>query len=227
MRIAIAIVEAIILAMGVWVYLARADVLKAKNFSERTKALLGCRKLIKIYAAVALCALVFLAIWQEYVYAYNPFVINLKHVALVGLLFPLAYEDFFIRRISNKVILAGLIIRAVFFILEAVFCTEMFFNILKQSLLGFLVGVAFLIIGTVIIRQGIGMGDVKMIMMMGLFQGLYPVLISLMFSLVVSFFTAVVLLIRKAKGRKDTLPFAPNVLVGTFVSIALSTPRFM
>ena len=105
MRFAIAILEAVVFAMGVWVYLARADILKAKNFSDRTKALLSCRKLIKIYAAVALCALVFLAIWQECVYSYNPFVINLKHIALVGLLFPLAYEDFFIRRISNKVIL--------------------------------------------------------------------------------------------------------------------------
>ena len=89
--------------------------------------------------------------------------------------------------------------------------------------MGLLVGVVFLIIGSFIIRNGIGMGDVKMLMLMGIFEGLYSVMTSIFFSLLISFFVAIIALIRKTKNRKDSLPFAPCVLIGTFLSMVLTT----
>lgn len=224
MRIALALLWALALSLCNWVYLARAKVIEAEGFSEKVKAVLNCRSLIKIYTAVSFLALAFLVIWQE-VFMATPrtFLLNLKYITLIGILIPLAYEDFFIRRISNKVVLAGFGLRAVFYALEAIFCTSTFWATFKQSLMGLLVGVVFLIIGSFIIRNGIGMGDVKMLMLMGIFEGLYSVMTSIFFSLLISFFVAIIALIRKTKNRKDSLPFAPCVLIGTFLSMVLTT----
>lgn len=224
MRIALALLWALALSLCNWVYLARAKVIEAEGFSEKVKAVLNCRSLIKIYTAVSFLALAFLVIWQE-VFMATPrtFLLNLKYITLIGILIPLAYEDFFIRRISNKVVLAGFGLRAVFYALEAIFCTSTFWATFKQSLMGLLVGAVFLILGSFIIRNGIGMGDVKMLMLMGIFEGLYSVMTSIFFSLLISFFVAIIALIRKTKNRKDSLPFAPCVLIGTFLSMVLTT----
>lgn len=224
MRIALALLWALALSLCNWVYLARAKVLKAEGLSAKVKAVLSCRSLIKIYSAVSFCAMAFLVIWQEcFMATPRTYVCNLKYITLIGLLVPLAYEDFFTRRISNKVVLVGFGFRAIFYALEAIFYTSTFLNIFKQSLMGLLIGVAFLILGCFIIRNGIGMGDVKMLMLMGVFEGLYSVMTSIFFSLLVSFFVAIIALIRKTKNRKDSLPFAPCVLIGTFLSMVLTT----
>lgn len=224
MRLALSLVWVVVLALCNWVYLSRAKVLKAEGISAKISAVLKCRTIIKVYTAIALVAMIYLAFWQESVFA-RTFFLNIRYITLIGLLVPLAYEDFFTRRISNKVVLTGLIMRVLLYILEFIgYDREYFWTTFKQSLMGFLIGLAFLLLGCFVIKDGIGMGDVKMLMILGLYLGLYPAMTAILFSLIVSFVSAVVLLIKRSKGRKDTLPFAPCVLIGTFLSMILTTP---
>ena len=71
-------------------------------------------------------------------------------------------------------------------------------------------------------KNSIGMGDIKLFMVMGLYLGLYSMIDAIMSSLVLAFICAVVLLLTRKKGKKDSLPFAPAVLAGTYLSVFLT-----
>lgn len=66
------------------------------------------------------------------------------------------------------------------------------------------------------------MGDIKLFALMGLYQGLFGVFNSVFFSLIVSFFISIILLILKRKNRKDVIPFGPSIYAGTVVGIFLT-----
>ena len=73
-----------------------------------------------------------------------------------------------------------------------------------------------------IFRNSIGMGDVKLFALMGLYQGLWGAFNAVFFSFVVSFVAAVALLATRKKNRKDVIPFGPSVLLGTILAVSLS-----
>ena len=56
----------------------------------------------------------------------------------------------------------------------------------------------------------------------GLYQGIWGATNAVFFSLLVSFFLSVVLLILKRVTKKDVISFAPSILLGTVISILLS-----
>ena len=57
---------------------------------------------------------------------------------------------------------------------------------------------------------------------MGLMLGLDGIWGAVFASLVLSFLLAVFLLVTKKKSRKDVIPFAPAIVLGTFVSVFLT-----
>ena len=71
-------------------------------------------------------------------------------------------------------------------------------------------------------KNSIGMGDIKLFAVMGLYQGLWGVINSVFFSLAASFVISIAFLITKKKGRKDSIAFAPSIFVGTVVAICLA-----
>ena len=83
-----------------------------------------------------------------------------------------------------------------------------------------IVGVSFLC--TMIIKNSIGFGDIKIFAVLGLFLGISGIFSAVFFSLVVSFVIACYVLITKKKGRKDTIPFGPAIVLGTYLSLFLS-----
>ena len=69
-----------------------------------------------------------------------------------------------------------------------------------------------------IIKEGIGFGDIKLFVVMGLYYGIRGSVSSLFLSFVVSFVVSIFMLITKRKNRKDYIAFAPSILVGTLLS---------
>ena len=65
------------------------------------------------------------------------------------------------------------------------------------------------------------MGDIKLMLVMCLFQGFYGVASALFCSLFVAFIYAVVVLITKKKSKSDAVAFAPAILLGTMLSVFL------
>ena len=94
--------------------------------------------------------------------------------------------------------------------------------LLLSDFLACLIVVALFLIGVVIVKSGLGMGDIKLLLVMCLFQGFYGAVSSVFCSLLVAFFISIIALITKKKTRKDTLPFAPAILAGTYLSVFLT-----
>lgn len=175
-----------------------------------------------LYSVIMIAAAVGLSLFVTGFYSENTFLFTLKRVIMLALLWPVAYTDFTAYRIPNLFIAAGLIARA------AVLAAEFFWE--RDTLPAYLLTeviasvVLFLVAAlcTVIVKNSIGGGDLKLFVVMGLLLGLQGTWGAIFLSLIVSFIVAVALLITRKKSRKDAIPFGPALAVGTYLSIFLT-----
>lgn len=145
-----------------------------------------------------------------------------KRIFLLGIMWPVAICDYKEMRIPNKFILCGVIIRVLLLLVE--------FIVSPDTALAMLIYEGIAVIGVFVIcilcaaisKGSLGMGDVKLLMLMAMFLGIEGICYSLFVSLVFSFIIASGLLIFKKKSRSDIIPFAPFILAGTCVSLILS-----
>lgn len=84
---------------------------------------------------------------------------------------------------------------------------------------GILLAVA--IIGLIIYKSddAMGMGDVKLLAPIGVFLGWRLGLAALFISIVLAGIVSLVLIITGVKKKKDTIPFGPFIVIGTFLTI--------
>lgn len=147
---------------------------------------------------------------------------QIKLLTLVMIILPVAAIDWRLQKIPNQFMLAALVLRVLIYIPEFIISASVAFSTLKDNLLGaVIIGVFFLLL-LLIFKNSIGMGDIKLFAIMGLYQGLWGAINSVFFSLMVSFVLSVSLLITRKKGRKDTISFGPSILLGTIIAIGLS-----
>ena len=174
-----------------------------------------------IYIALMLIGLCGMAVVLEKVYT-NTLLQNLKLITLLAILFTAANVDAKEKRIPNVLILTGLVLRVAFWIAELICAPDRFLSVVKNDLLACLLVVAFFVIGVLLVKGGLGMGDIKLMLIMCLFQGFYGVVSALFFSLFMSFLYVILVLIAKKKTRKDSVAFAPAILLGTMLSVFLT-----
>ena len=177
---------------------------------------------VNVFLLVALAVLIGLSFELNTLFKTNTVIANCKIIILIGFLTVACITDLQRRAIPNLIILIGLGVRVAIAMVELINMGSSYFDVLKNDLIAFVVvSLAFLICG-IIVRNGIGMGDVKMVMLMALYQGFVGVFSSLFISMVVAFFIAIFLLITRKKGRKDSIEFAPALFIGTIISAFLS-----
>jgi prepilin signal peptidase PulO-like enzyme (type II secretory pathway) len=88
-----------------------------------------------------------------------------------------------------------------------------------ELLLGGLLGALFLMIPSLISGAGMGMGDVKMVLMIGFCLGEYT-LIALFIGFALSLIPSFLAFATKGwKGRKSTFPFGPFLAAGAMVAL--------
>ncbi len=174
------------------------------------------------YVILSCLALIGLVIMLNITYKNNHHVTNLRLLSLAAVLFPIGWVDYKKHIIPNSILLLSLSIRLGLWVAEAFIYQGLFFGIIKDNLYAFVLVVIFLVFGLLFIRNGMGMGDVKLLLIMACYQGLTGIVSSLFFSLLIAFGASVYLLCSKKKKRKDTIPFAPFILVGTYISIFLT-----
>ena len=147
---------------------------------------------------------------------------QLKLLSIMLIILPNAAVDFRIHKMPNVFMIAGLVLRLLLFAVEYFLKSSTFLNTVIDSLLGgVIIGVFFFLL-LIIFKNSIGMGDVKLFALMGLFQGLWGAVNSIFFSLIVTFFLSIYLLITKKKKKKDTISFGPEIYLGTLIGICLA-----
>ena len=174
-----------------------------------------------IYLAVGICFCTTMIVMFQVTYK-MPLLKQMKLLSLILVILPTAAVDFRVHKMPNQFLLAGLIIRILLlgvFYLDGVgpAWTET-----KDCLIGSVVYGGFFLLMLLLFKNSVGMGDIKMFFLIGLYQGLWGAFSSVFFSLLASFVLAIFLLLTKKKQRHDVVAFGPCILIGTFVSICLS-----
>ncbi|MBZ0100520.1 MAG: prepilin peptidase, partial [Taibaiella sp.] len=79
------------------------------------------------------------------------------------------------------------------------------------------------IIGMLVYRtdDAMGMGDVKLFAPIGMFLGWKLCLAALFFSIILAGVASIILIIVRIKKKKDTIPFGPFIVIGTYLCIIL------
>lgn len=156
------------------------------------------------------------------IYKDNGILMSLKRLALLSMLWPIAYIDYKTYRIPNAFIIFGIICRVVILAFEVFMQSEIVWMTLLSEVIA---AVALLIAAglcALCIKNSIGFGDMKLFIVMGLMLSLNGIWSAIFLSLVVSFFISAYLLITKKKTRKDAIPFGPAIVIGTYLSVCLS-----
>lgn len=83
---------------------------------------------------------------------------------------------------------------------------------------GFIAGGVFLFI-SLVTRNGVGLGDAKLLGCVGMFLGLEKVLAAMLFSVILSGITGIAFLLISPRNRKKTIPYAPFITLGAVISL--------
>lgn len=175
-----------------------------------------------IYAGIMSVLTIEITILFQIIYVDNSFLFSLKRLLLLGLLWPIAYIDFKTYRIPNLFIASGLLIRVALLILEVIFERSGLLSTIVSEGIASLALVIAAFLCTLLIKNSIGFGDIKLFIIMGLYLGLGGIWSAVFMALLVSFLISVVLLLTKKKTRKDTIPFGPSIVIGTYLSVFLT-----
>ena len=93
-------------------------------------------------------------------------------------------------------------------------------SLLTDALVAGVAGAAFLFIPVLLTGgRGMGMGDVKLALAIGPWVGLLRLPIALMAAIVIAGLAGIILLALRISGRKDAIPFAPFLCIGTAVGL--------
>ena len=129
----------------------------------------------------------------------------------------LAKIDYHEKKIPNVIILVLIIIRVPFLIYELIISNEIWQSVLLYPVIGAAIGAGVIIVAMILSRSGIGMGDVKMLLVIGLYVGSTEIIDTMFYMFFLSAIGGVFLLITRKAKMKDSIPMAPFAFAGVAV----------
>ena len=152
----------------------------------------------------------------------NSFLHNMRLLLLYGIICPIAFIDYYDKIIPNKLLLFSAFVWLITVGIEVFVDSSNVYNDFKSSIIAMAAIFVIGIVCKVLVKNSVGMGDIKLFMIMGLFQGTTGMAGAIFISLLVAFFGACGMLLTKRKNRKDTISFGPFILIGTTISMFLT-----
>lgn len=140
----------------------------------------------------------------------------------VGLTFVLAIVDLEHKRLPNRILYPGTLVGAV--LLTAGAAADGSLGAMPRALGGGAGYFALLLLVAIAARGGFGMGDVKLAFVLGLFAAFrsWEVLgVAVFGAFALGGVVSIVLLVMGRARRKDTIPFGPWLVLGSWVAIAM------
>lgn len=131
----------------------------------------------------------------------------------------LGYIDARERIIPNGLIGVGLLLWIILAMLDIFLGGTPWVRLLVFSGIGGLVCGGVLMVISLIMKSGLGMGDVKMFFVLGLLYGLTDTYGIFLFTIIPMGLFCIVLLILKRAEKKTTIPMAPFAVIGFILSI--------
>jgi len=173
-----------------------------------------------IYCILMLIYMVSLSLLITNIYSGNT-CDYIKTAAIASLMWPMAQIDYKFQRIPNKLILVGLGYRIIILIFEVIFFpSNLFYTVLYEIVAAFAIG-TILIVSSVIVKNGIGMGDVKFLMLTGLFLGPYRLMSAIIIIMIIAVFVSLYKLFVKKEKKTAEFAFGPCIAIGGLMSFII------
>ncbi len=147
------------------------------------------------------------------------------YVTLLFLLFAIAQVDLKHRLVPNTLVAAGLIagflyyfpgILALFLPVPAALISERAF---WDGFAGMLFGGGIMLVIFLVSRGGMGAGDIKLMVLIGLYIGLRGAAVVLLLGFIFGALTGIAFMATGKLTRKDALPFAPFLSLAAFLQV--------
>ena len=144
---------------------------------------------------------------------------------LMSVLIAVFFIDFDEMIIPDGLVITGLIGGGVLYIYSTLHVFQYFgsmnwWNPILGMFLGPLFMLVMAIVGSFIYKaDAMGGGDIKLFAPIGLFLGWKMTLLCIFLSVVAGGFLGLIFILSKLKDRKDSMPFGPFIVVGTYVTI--------
>lgn len=185
---------------------------------EETKTIKLKKKDIIFQSAACIAAVILFYILRE---NKTNIVESYMNITVFLWLYPIAVIDYKEKIIPNKLILVGFAGWIIYFASCVFINGNNIVSAGKTSLGGLAFGAGVFLISALIVRGGVGMGDVKLFAVLGMLFGFSGVFTILFFTLIMLFIIGIVMLIIKKANKKSTFPMAPFVLFGLMLTIIL------
>lgn len=144
-----------------------------------------------------------------------------RQILVADVLLAVMIIDRHTRKIPNLIVLISLAAGALLLLAEFICCRENFLAALVTSGVGACVClVLFYILGR-LTKDGIGMGDIKLITALGWIMGLGSTIFVVLSAMILCSLFAVVLLLGKKKNKNDSVPFGPFLFFGYIILLLL------
>lgn len=195
---------------------ARSDIPAASdgqgnNFWKRTK---------EQYFVIAIAGVMMIATLLIGQFVYHAEILyTLKWQVAAGLIIPIAAIDRKAFVIPNKLLITGFVFSVLIYAVQCFTSPTLIFTIMGNSMVGALVGGGIFFIASVFVKNGVGAGDIKLFLWLGFLLAFRGVFNVLLYSMVISAVSSIVLLLLKKKTLKDELPLAPFAMAGVIISI--------
>lgn len=145
----------------------------------------------------------------------------IRYLILLIFMFLIAWIDQHERKIPNRLLKWLLLIRGILLVAEWFAYSGAGMVIFLSSLLGMLIGGGLFLLAHFVSRGGVGMGDVKLFAVIGAYMGSGSIMGVIFLTAVLSALYSLVMLVRKKIKLKEEIPFAPFILVGLILAMAL------
>lgn len=184
-----------------------------------------------IYILVTIHLLEVYTLYSKYSSYIAPvFIYSIWFIVITGILIFIAVYDFKYKIIPNEFVLAGVILTLAFILSVALLkfvypdstALETAFSFITQDLLSYVIaaitgfGLLFLVV-LATKGKGMGMGDVKFALLMGLILGFPSILLALYIAVVIGAIVGILLIVLKRKKMRSEIPFGPFLVLGTFI----------
>lgn len=138
----------------------------------------------------------------------------MKWATLFWGMYLLAKVDYHEKKIPNKIVLALLLFRLGFLAYEVFSNLDYWKTVVVYPVLGAIIGGVIMAIAMLLSRKGVGMGDVKMFIVIGAFVGSSEIIATMFYTFLISAVGGIGLIIFKKASVKDSVPMAPFACAG-------------